>query len=72
MIILSKIIGIIAFILMICGLIPLLGWVNYIVIPIAIIGFFFGIFSKNNGGMVLNGIILIVAIIRLMIGGGIL
>lgn len=68
----SKIIGIIAFLVMLVGLIPLLGILNWIAIPLAIIGLFFGIFSKNTGGLLLNGIVLIVSLLRLIIGGGIL
>jgi hypothetical protein len=67
----SKIIGIIALIFMIIGLIPLLGWINYLVIFLAILGLIFGIFSKNTGGLTLNGIVLIVSLIRLIAGGGI-
>ncbi len=55
---------------MIVGLFPLLGWLNWIVIPLTVIGLLFGAFSKNSGGVNLNGIVLIVAIIRLFIGGG--
>lgn len=66
----SKLVGIVALIGMFIGLFPLLGWVNWIVIPLSIIGLFIGIFSKNRGGLNLNGIVLIVAIIRLFIGGG--
>ena len=57
---------------MIIGLIPMLGMLNWVVIPLALLGVIFGIFSKNTGGLTLNGIVLIVAIIRLIAGGGIL
>lgn len=70
--ILSKIIGIIALILMLIGFIPLLGILNWIVIPIAILGLFVGVFSKNTGGLTLNGIVLIVSALRLIVGGGII
>ena len=70
MYLISKIIGIVALLIMIVGLFPLLGWINWIVIPIAVIGLLFGAFSKNSGGVNLNGIVFIVAIIRLFIGGG--
>lgn len=70
--VLSKIIGFIALILMIIGLIPLLGMLNWVVIPLALVGLFFGIFSKNTGGLTLNGIVLIVAALRLIVGGGII
>lgn len=68
----SKIIGTIAFIVMLVGLIPLFGMLNWIVIPLALLGLFFGIFSKNTGGLMLNGIVLIVSALRLMVGGGII
>ena len=68
----SKIIGLMALILMIVGLIPFLGWVNWVVIILSIIGLTIGIFGKNNGGMILNGIVLIVAGLRLIVGGGII
>ena len=67
----SKTIGIIALILMIIGLIPLLGWINWFVIILTIIGLIVGIFGKNNGGMILNGIVLIVSALRLIVGSGI-
>jgi len=68
----SKIVGIIALLLMIVGLIPFLGWINWLVIILAIIGLILGAFGKNNGGMILNGIVLIVSALRLIVGGGIL
>jgi len=39
-------------------------------ILLSIIGIVLGVFGKNNKGLLLNGIVLIVAIIRLFIGGG--
>ena len=68
----SKIIGVIAFLGMLIGLVPLLGMINYLVVPAALLGLFLGIFSKNTGGLILNGIVLIVSLVRLMAGGGIL
>ncbi len=68
----SKIIGIIALIIMLFGLIPLFGMLNWIVIPIALLGLIIGIFSKNTGGLTLNGIVLIVSALRLIVGGGII
>lgn len=70
--ILSKIIGIIALIIMLFGLIPLFGILNWIVIPLALLGLIVGVFSKNTGGLTLNGIVLIVSFIRLIVGGGII
>ena len=68
----SKIIGVIALIGMIIGLIPFLGAINWLVIILALVGLIFGIFSKNTGGLILNGIVLIISALRLIVGGGVL
>ncbi len=68
----SKITGVIALIIMIIGLIPLLGWLNWLVIIISLIGLIIGVFGKNNGGMILNGIVLLASALRLIVGGGII
>ena len=47
MYLISKIIGIVALLIMIVVLFPLLGWLNWIVIPIAVIGLLFGAFRKT-------------------------
>ena len=57
---------------MLLGLIPFLGWVNWAVLPLAVIGLFFGILSSESGGRNVNGIVLIVSLLRLILGGGIL
>jgi TRAP-type mannitol/chloroaromatic compound transport system permease small subunit len=68
----SKIIGVIALIGMIIGLIPFLGAINWLVIILALVGLILGIFSKNTGGLILNGIVLIISALRLIVGGGVL
>ena len=68
----SKVLGTIGLVIMIIGLIPFLGWLNYLSIILAIIGLIIGIVGKGSGGLVLNGIVLIVGILRLFIVGGIL
>lgn len=74
--------GIVAMILMILALIPLLGAANWLVIPfaavgaiIAAIGILFTRTEKRGrakAGLVLNGIVIIVGIVRLSLGGGVL
>jgi hypothetical protein len=74
--------GIIAMIWMVIALIPLLGWANWLLIPfaavgaiIAAIGVLFTRSSKRGRaltGLVLNGIVIIVGIVRLSMGGGVL
>lgn len=68
----SKIIGVIALLIALAGLLPLFGWLNWIAAPIAFIGLLVGLFGKNKGGMIFNGIVLLVSVIRLVMGGGVL
>ncbi|HEY5804654.1 MAG TPA: hypothetical protein VIT90_13265 [Lysobacter sp.] len=74
--------GIFAMIWMVVALIPLLGWGNWFVIPFAAVGAIIaavGILFTSRGnrgraktGLVLNGIVIIVGIVRLGMGGGII
>jgi len=74
--------GIVAMVLMILALIPLLGAANWVVIPFAAVGAIIaaiGILFTRTGnrgrakaGLVLNGIVIIVGIVRLSMGGGVL
>jgi hypothetical protein len=57
---------------------PLLGWLNWLNIPVAIIGLVFSILGVNKGrnkgigtaGIIINAILIVYGIIRLIIGGG--
>jgi hypothetical protein len=69
---LSFLCGLVAAILAFVGLIPLLGWVNWFMLPLAFIGLVLGALSESNGGRNFNIIILIVGAVRLWLGGGIL
>ena len=51
--------------------IPLLGWANWLIIPLAVIGAGIGAASNGKAGRNLNLFVIVVGIIRLMIGGGI-
>lgn len=69
---LSLIVGVVALLLAVIGFVPLLGWLNWFIIPIAIIGAGLGVISKSTGGRNLNLFVIVVGIVRLSIGGGIL
>ncbi len=69
---LSLIIGAIALILVIVAFIPLLGWANWFIIPLAIIGLAFGAMSDRTSGRNLNLVVIAAGIVRLMLGGGLL
>ena len=70
--ILSLLIGLIALLLAIPAFIPFLGWANWVVIPIALVGLVLGILSRRTSGRNLCILVLIVAAVRLMLGGGII
>jgi len=66
-------IGIGAFALLgaLVAFVPLLGWLNWFVIPFAAIGLAFGAVSDGRAGRNLNIVVIVVSVLRLMIGGGI-
>ena len=74
--------GIVAMIWMVLALIPLLGWGNWFLIPFAAVGAIIAaigiLFTRSEkrgrakAGLLLNGIVIVVAIVRLGIGGGVL
>lgn len=74
--------GIVAMVLMFIGLVPLLGWSNWLIIPFAGVGAVIaaigiGITSRDKrgrakAGLVLNALVMVIAAIRLSIGGGVI
>ena len=70
--IVSLIIGIVALIFATIAFFPLLGWANWLIIPLAVIGAAIGMASRVNAGRNLNLFVIVVGIVRLMLGGGIL
>ena len=73
--------GVAAMIWMVLALIPVIGITNWLLIPFAAVGAIIaaiGILFTSNAktgraktGLLLNGIVIVVAIVRLGIGGGI-
>ena len=68
----SVIFGILALVVALVGFIPLFGWLNWIAIPMAVVGLVLGLLSKNTSGRNINIVVLALAIVRLALGGGIL
>ena len=68
----SIIIGIVALAFALIAFLPLLGWANWLIIPLAIIGAAVGMISRSTLGRNLNLFVIVVGVIRLMLGGGIL
>jgi hypothetical protein len=67
----SLIIGLVALVLAVIAFIPLLGWANWFIIPLAIIGAVIGMISRGSAGRNLNLFVILIGIIRLALGGGI-
>ena len=68
----SLIIGVVALLCAIVAFIPLLGALNWLIVPLAIIGAVVGMISRSNTGRNLNLFVIVVGVIRLMLGHGIL
>lgn len=69
--VLSILIGIVALVLAIPSALPLLGWGNWLVLPIALMGAGVGVLSSSNHGRNFCLVVLAFAVVRLMLGGGI-
>ena len=68
----SLIIGFVALICALIAFLPLLGWANWLIIPLAVIGAVVGMVSRGNAGRNLNLFVIIIAVLRLMLGHGII
>ncbi|MEA3057195.1 MAG: hypothetical protein QOF34_10 [Sphingomonadales bacterium] len=66
----SLIIGFVALVFAVIAFLPLLGWANWLIIPLAIIGAAVGMISRGSAGRNLNMLVIVIGIVRLMIGGG--
>lgn len=69
---LSIVLGAMALLLAIPSTIPFLGWGNWFVLPIAIAGVGAGMLSRSNSGRNFCLVVFALAVIRLMLGGGII
>jgi hypothetical protein len=67
----SIVIGLVALLLAIPSAIPLLGWGNWVVLPIALVGAGIGALSRSDKGRNFCLIVFALACVRLMLGGGI-
>ena len=68
---LSILTGLFSLLIVIPSQIPLLGWGNWLALPLVAIGVVLGALSSSNGGRNFCLVILAVAAVRLMLGGGI-
>jgi hypothetical protein len=68
----SLIIGFVALLCALVAFIPFLGALNWLIVPLAIIGAVIGMISRSNAGRNLNLFVIVVGVLRLMLGHGIL
>jgi hypothetical protein len=68
----SIIIGLVALVLAAVAFLPLLGWANWLIIPLAVIGAGIGAAGNGKAGRNLNLAVIVIGILRLMLGGGII
>jgi hypothetical protein len=66
----SVLIGAIALLLAVPAFIPLLGWLNWLIVPVALVGLVVGLASGRSSGRNLNLIVIVIAVVRLFLGGG--
>jgi len=69
---LSILTGIVALVLAIPSAIPFLGWGNWFVLPIAVVGIGLGALSSSNHGRNFCLVVFVIAVLRLMVGGGLI
>lgn len=68
--ILSILIGLLSLVIVIPSQIPLLGWGNWLALPLLVVGIVIGALSRSNGGRNFCLIVFAIAVVRLMLGGG--
>ena len=69
--IVSILVGLLSLVIVIPSQIPLLGWGNWLALPLIAVGIVVGQLSSSNGGRNFCLIVGIIAVVRLMIGGGV-
>ena len=67
----SILIGVAALLGALVGFLPLLGWLNWFVIPLAVVGLVLGLMARETAGRNVNAVVLVLAVVRLSLGGGI-
>ena len=72
--IISLLIGLFAFLIALVGIlpIPLLPLVNWVALPIAIVGAAIGVVSSRNAGRNLNLLVILISGLRIFLTGGLI
>ena len=71
--IISFLLGLLSLVIVIPATIPFLGWANWLALPVIVIGIIVGqLSSTSKAGRNFCLIVLLIAVIRLSLGGGII
>ncbi|PZT84854.1 MAG: hypothetical protein DI637_13145 [Citromicrobium sp.] len=71
--IVSILIGLLSLVIVIPATIPLLGWANWFALPLIVVGIIVGqLSSSGRSGRNFNLVVLLIAVIRLSLGGGLI
>lgn len=69
----SIVIGLVALVMALFAFIPLLGWANWFIIPVAVVGLVIGLLSSSGKtGRNLNLVVIGIGVVRLFLGGGLI
>jgi hypothetical protein len=68
----SILIGLLSLVIVIPSQIPLLGWGNWLALPLIVVGVVVGALSRSNGGRNFCLIVFAIAVVRLILGGGVI
>ena len=68
--ILSVLIGLVCAVVLVPGLVPLFGWLQWVVLSGCVLGIIFGSFCQRKIGLTINVAVALVAALRLFLGGG--
>jgi len=69
---LAYLVGLVSLVIVIPAQIPLLGWANWLALPLIVVGIVLGALSSKDGGRNFCLVVLLIAGVRLSLGGGIL
>ncbi|ULR40025.1 hypothetical protein [Thermus sp. NEB1569] len=69
---LSLVLAVVALLLLLPALLPLLGWLNWVVLPLALLAAGLGPLSGEERAFKLGLLLMVVSALRLILGGGFL
>ena len=70
--VLSILTGLLSLLIVIPSQIPLLGWGNWFALPVVVVGIVLGALSRSNAGRNFCLVVFASAVVRLMLGGGVI